>query len=235
MMRINRYLAECGVGSRRACDRLVEEGRVKINGKTAQLGQEVDETRDAVTLEGKTVRPKALHSYYMMNKPKGYVCTAHDDKGRKTVMDLLPEDCGRVFSVGRLDYDSEGLLLFTDDGDLAFRLTHPKNEIPKTYSVRIEGRADEKILARIRSGVELDGKRTKKCALRVTEETKEYTRMVITVTEGRNREIRRMFEEFGKTVVYLKRIRIGELSVGSLERGKVRRLTAEEIYYLQNL
>lgn len=234
-MRINRYLAECGAGSRRACDRMVEEGKVKVNGKTAQLGQEVDETKDTVTLEGRTVRPKAAHVYYMMNKPKGYVCTASDDKGRKTVMDLLPENCGRVFSVGRLDYDSEGLLLFTDDGDLAFRLTHPKNEIPKTYAVRIEGRADEEILSGIRAGVELDGKKTKKCALRVTEETREYTKMVITVTEGRNREIRRMFEKFGKNVVYLKRVRIGELSVGSLERGRVRRLTAEEVYYLQNL
>ncbi len=233
-MRINKYLAECGVASRRASDDLIREGRVFINGKVAALGDEVSE-KDEVTLDGAPVTRAESHRYFMLNKPKGYVCTVDDDRGRKTVMELLPSDAGRVYPVGRLDYDSEGLLLLTDDGELTFRLTHPKNEIPKTYLVRIEGSIGEQQLNKLRSGVELDGKLTKRCKIKVVETDKEYTKLHITITEGRNRQVRRMFETVGKEVVFLKRIRIGELSLGSLDRGKVRKLTPEEIFYLKNL
>lgn len=233
-MRINKYLSECGIASRRASDDLIREGRVFINGKAAALGDDVGE-KDEVTLDGTPVTRSVSHRYFVMNKPKGYVCTVEDDRGRKTVMQLLPPDAGRVYPVGRLDYDSEGLLLLTDDGELTFRLTHPKNEIPKTYLVRIEGSIGEQQLNKLRSGVELDGKLTKRCKIKVVETDKEYTKLHITITEGRNRQVRRMFETVGKEVVFLKRIRIGELSLGSLDRGKVRKLTPEEIFYLKNL
>lgn len=198
------------------------------------MGDEVSE-RDEISVDGEIVRRKQTHSYFLMNKPKGYVCTVKDDKDRKTVMSLLPDDAGRVYPVGRLDYDTEGLLLFTDDGDLAFRLTHPKNEIPKTYLVRIEGSIGEKELNRLRSGVKLDGKLTGKSKVKVVETDKQFTKLHVTINEGRNRQVRRMFEAVGKQVDFLKRIRIGDLGLGSLERGKVRRLTDAEVFYLSNL
>lgn len=233
-MRINKFLAECGVASRRGCDRLIQEGKVTVNGRRAVVGDDVSE-QDEILAEGKPVTRKAVHSYYMMNKPKGYVCTVKDDKDRKTVMDLLPEGAGRVYPVGRLDYDTEGLLLLTDDGDLAFRLTHPKNEIPKTYLVRVEGTISDKELNRLRSGVELDGKLTNKCKVKVIETDKKYTKLHVTINEGRNRQVRRMFESVGKEIEFLKRIRIGDMGLGSLERGKVRKLTVDEVLYLTNL
>lgn len=234
-MRINKYLANCGVAGRRACDKIIEEGRVKINGKICKLGDEVNENSDTVLVDGQKVSLKSKHQYYLMNKPKGYVCTVSDDRGRKTVMDLLPDGVGRIYPVGRLDYDTEGMLILTDDGDLAFRLTHPKNEIPKTYLVRVEGAVSELELNKLRAGVILDGKKTNKCTAHIIETDKKFTKINITITEGRNRQIRRMFESINKNVDFLKRIKVGDLGLGSLERGKVRKLTAEEIFYLTNL
>lgn len=205
-----------------------------VNGKKAAIGDDVSE-KDEIIVDGQPVKRKLVHSYYIMNKPKGYVCTVKDDKDRKTVMSLLPEGAGRVYPVGRLDYDTEGLLLFTDDGDLAFRLTHPKSEIPKTYLVRIEGAIGDKELNRLRAGVELDGKLTGKSKVKVIETDKQYTKLHVTINEGRNRQVRRMFECVGKQVDFLKRIRIGDLGLGSLARGKVRRLSDEEVFYLSNL
>ena len=170
-----------------------------------------------------------------MNKPKGVLSTVSDDRGRKTVMSLLPADAGRVFPVGRLDYCTEGLLLLTNDGDLSYRLTHPKSEIPKTYLARVEGTMTEKDLNRIRSGIELDGVLTKKCRAHIVETNKSYTKVHVTITEGKNRQVRRMFEAIGKNVDFLKRIRIGNLTISGLDRGEVRKLTDEEIVYLKNL
>ena len=150
-------------------------------------------------------------------------------------MDYLPPLSQRVFPVGRLDYDSEGLLLFTNDGDLANRLMHPSNEIPRTYLVRLEGTATDEQLEKIRGGVVSDGKKTKKCNLRVTETGKDYMKLHITITEGRNREVRKMFEAVGKNVDFLKRIKIGDLVLSGLDRGETRKLSAEEVYYLKNL
>ena len=234
-MRINKYLAECGVASRRACDKLIADGKVTINGKPAALGDDVDEGKDEVLFNGEPVQFSAQHQYFLMNKPKGYICSVHDEHGRKTVMDLLPAGTGRVYPVGRLDYDTEGMLLFTDDGDLAFRLTHPKNEIPKTYLVKIDGSISDAALNRLRAGVELDGRLTNKSKVTVIETDKNYTKLHVTINEGRNRQVRRMFESIGKEVTFLKRIKIGDMGIGSLERGKVRKLTAEEIFYLTNL
>lgn len=231
-MRINKYLAESGICSRRTADELIADGRVKINGKVCSVGEDVDIATDKVFLDGKPVNVVKKYDYFIMNKPKGYVCTVKDDKGRKTVMDLLPKNIERVFPVGRLDYDTEGLLLFTNDGDLTFKLTHPKNEVPKTYLVKTEKPVSDKDLSALRSGVIVDGVKTKKCNVVLIETTKQGSRLNITITEGRNRQVRKMFESIGNSVKFLKRIKIGDLKLSGLDRGEVRRLNKEEINYL---
>ena len=234
-MRINKFLAEYGVASRRHADEIIQAGRVKINGATAQLGADVQD-EDIIMIDDQPLtRQEKKQYYYLMNKPKGVVCTVSDDRGRKTVVDYLPKTGARIFPVGRLDYATEGLLILTNDGELAYRLMNPTNEIPKTYLARIEGTLTEKDLKPIRSGVELDGYLTKKCKAHIVETNKAYTKVHITITEGKNRQVRRMFEAIGKNVEFLKRIKIGQLSIGGLDRGAVRELTADEIFYLQNL
>ena len=234
-MRINKFLAENAVASRRGADEMVASGRVTVNGKVATLGLDVKEG-DEILVDGQPIASKEFTpEYYMMNKPKGVVCTVKDDRNRKTVMDFLPEGIGRVFPVGRLDYATEGLLLFTNDGDLAYRLTHPTNEIPKTYLVKLEGTLTDKDLNPLRSGVELDGVLTKKCKAHIVETHKDYTKVHITITEGKNRQVRRMFESIGKNVAFLKRISIGNLKLKGMDRGEVRKLTDEEVQYLKNL
>lgn len=234
-MRINKFLAEQGIASRRHVDEMIIAGRVTVNSVVATLGMNV-EIGDEICVDGVLVSTQEKQNeYYIMNKPKGVVCTAQDDRGRKTVMDFLPESSGRVFPVGRLDYDTEGLLILTNDGDLSYRLTHPKNEIPKTYLVKLEGTLTEKDLNPIRSGIELDGVLTKKCKAHIVETNKAYTKVHITITEGKNRQVRRMFESIGKTVAFLKRVSIGKLKLTGLDRGEVRNLTEEEVEYLKKL
>ena len=234
-MRINKFLAENGVASRRHADAMVAAGRIKINGQTASLGTDVSD-EDEVSIDDKPLeRAEKKPEYYLMNKPKGILCTAADDRRRKTVVDLLPAGAGRVFPVGRLDYATEGLLILTNDGDLAYRLTHPKNEIPKTYLARIEGTMTEKDLNRIRSGIELDGVMTKKCKAHIVETNKAYTKVHVTITEGKNRQVRRMFEAIGRNVDFLKRVKLADLTLSGLDRGEVRTLTEEEVAYLKNL
>ena len=233
-MRLNKYLAACGVASRRDCDEIIKSGRVRVNGKVASLGQDVNEG-DEVMLDNSKVSLKK-NEYYILNKPKGYLSTVEDDKGRKTVLDLLPPTVGRIYPVGRLDYDSEGLLILTTDGELAQRLTHPSNEVPKTYLVRIEGTATEATLNPIRSGIEIEGGYvTKKCKAHIVETNKEYTKIHITLTEGKNREIRKMFAAIGREVTLLKRIKVGELTLRGLDRGAYRKLTKQEVAYLMSI
>ncbi|MDY2841906.1 MAG: pseudouridine synthase [Candidatus Borkfalkiaceae bacterium] len=231
-MRINKYLAESGVCSRRAADNLIAEGVVKKNGKVCSVGEDVDIVNDKITVNGKPVSIVKNFEYYVMNKPKGYVCTVKDDKDRKTVMDLLPKNITRVYPVGRLDYDSEGLLIFTNDGDLAYKLTHPKNEIPKTYLVKTEKPVSDKDVAALRAGVTVDGVRTKKCNVTLIETNKTGSKLHVTITEGRNRQVRKMFEAVGNSVDFLKRIKIGDLKLTGLNRGETRKLTPAEINYL---
>ena len=234
-MRINKFLAEQGVASRRGADELITAGRVTVNGKPAKAGDDVSPS-DVVALDGNILSHKVKFEYYILNKPKGYVCTVKDDKGRKTVLDLLPAGAGRVFPVGRLDYASEGLLILTNDGDLAYRLTAPQSEIPKTYLVRVEGTVSQNALNRLRTGVELEkGVVTGKCKVTVVETDKTFTKLRVTLTEGKNREIRRMFEAVGSHVDFLKRVKVGELTLTGLDRGACRKLTPEEVFYLQNL
>ena len=232
-MRLNKYLAASGVASRRESDKLINEGKVTVNGKTASLGADVNED-DQIYVNGARVTIKK-NEYYILNKPKGYICSVSDEKGRKTVIDLMPVNVGRIYPVGRLDYDSEGLLILTTDGELAQHLTHPSNTVSKTYLVKIEGTITETVLNPIRSGIEIDGYITKKCKAHIVETNKEYTKIHITLTEGKNREIRKMFGAIGKEVTLLKRIKIGELSLRGLDRGAYRKLNKQEIAYLINL
>ncbi len=234
-MRINKFLADKGIASRRHADEMIAAGRVTVNGVVAVLGVNVEDG-DEVAVDGKVLElSEKKEEYYLMNKPKGVVCTVSDDRGRKTVMDMLPEGVGRVFPVGRLDYATEGLLILTNDGDLAYRLTHPMTEIPKTYMAKIEGTLTEKDLNPIRSGVELDGVLTKKCKAHIVETNKAYTKVHITITEGRNRQVRRMFEAIGRNVALLRRVSIGQLKLTGLDRGQIRPLTEQEILYLKGL
>lgn len=233
-MRINKYLSESGVCSRRAADKLIEDGEVKINGKPAKLGDDVTDD-DLVTVGGEVVSAVKKYDYYAMNKPKGYVCTVKDDKGRKTVMDLLPPGIQRVVPVGRLDYDTEGLLLFTNDGELTNKLTHPKNGVYKTYLVKVESYIPDEALKTLSRGVELDGKYTNPCKVKLIERNKLGTKLHVSINEGRNRQVRRMFEAIGFDIDFLKRISIGELTVSGLDRGDVRKLNKREIEYLKSL
>lgn len=235
-MRINKYIASSGVTSRRNADKLVTEGRVKVNGKTVtELGFDVNENNDTVSVDGKKIALINKYTYIMMYKPKGCVCSANDECGRKTVFDYVDID-KRLFTVGRLDYDSEGLLLLTNDGALAQYITHPGNEIPKSYLVKVEGDIPEADLARLRKGVKLDdGSLTARAKVRLKEIVGNVYSYDVTIFEGKNREIRRMFEAIGKEVIFLKRVAVGDLRLGGLSRGTYRYLTDKEIDYLKNL
>lgn len=272
-MRINKYLAECGVCSRRKADEYVKAGRVSVNKKIVrEVGSEVDETNDTVFVDGKKVVRITHYDYVLFNKPKGCVTTVNDErdnksgrkpvesepsrfgladardrsasatpddgkkKPRKTVMDYLDSYRDkRLYPVGRLDYDSEGLLLLTNDGDMTYKLTHPSSEIPKTYIVRIEGSIEESDLAILRKGVTVDGVKFGRCKVKVTGVENGDTRLEVIIFEGKNREIRRMFEAVEKNVVFLKRVAIGELRLGGLARGGYRELNEGEIAYLAKL
>lgn len=237
-MRINKFLAECGIASRRNCETLVTAGRVKVNGKTVtMLATDVDPEFDLVSVDEKPVKPIARHLYLALNKPKGYVCTTNDEFGRKTVMDFLEGKYPgkRIFPVGRLDYDTEGLLILTTDGDLSNRLMHPRNEIPKTYVAKIEGEIAESDLNKLRQGVILDGVKTKKCKVRLLGTENNVSRVEVVITEGRNRQVRRMFESINRDVIFLKRTAIGDIKLGGLYRGNFRELKENEIEYLKNV
>lgn len=235
-MRINKYLAECGLGSRRACEKLVLDGRVAVNDKAVtNLATDIDPEADKVSLDGKKVQAIHKHLYIALNKPKGCVTTTSDEKGRKTVLDYLPEKFKdkRVFPVGRLDYETEGLILLTTDGDTANRVMHPRNELPKTYVARIEGEISEDELETLRGGVVLDGEKTKKCKARRLESEENASRIEVVISEGRNRQVRRMFEAVGKTVTFLKRTAIGDIRLGGMGRGEARELKPAEIEFLK--
>lgn len=233
-MRINKFLAQSGVASRRDCDHLIEEGNVIINGRKASVGMEISDGDEVFVNGNKVVLKK--NEYYILNKPKGYICSVSDEKGRKTVLDLMPQGVGRIYPVGRLDYDSEGLLILTTDGELAQKLMHPSNEVPKTYLVKIEGTITEAGLNPIRSGIEIEGGYvTKKCKAHIVETNREFTKIHVTITEGKNREIRKMFAAIGRDIMLLKRIKIGELTLRGLDRGAYRKLTRQEVAYLMNL
>lgn len=235
-MRINKYLALCGVAGRRGAEKFIEQGKVSVNGKIiTEFATDVDENNDVVRLDGRILNIPQSFTYIMLHKPKGYICSNSDEKGRKTVFDLIHSD-KRLFTVGRLDYDTEGLLLVTDDGDLCKKLTHPSNEIGKTYIVKTEGKVSEIDLAALRKGVVLDdGFKTSPSDVKVLKTDDDSTRLEITIHEGHNRQIKRMLSAVGKQVVFLKRVSVGNLRLGGLKRGAFRHLKKSEVDYLINL
>lgn len=234
-MRINKFIAECGIASRRGADQLIRDGKVSINGKiTTELGIDVGEN-DVVYVNGRRVRPVNRYTYIMLYKPKGCICSSHDELDRKTVFDYINVD-KKLSVVGRLDYDSEGLLLLTNDGDLVNHLTHPSNQVPKTYLVRTEGEFSDEDIKTLKGKMDIgDGDETAGARVKLLSSGDGMSRLEITIREGKNREIRRMCESLGKNVVFLKRVAVGELRLGGLARGTYRYLTNKEVAYLRTL
>ena len=236
MMRINKFLATCGVASRRKCEELIKNGKVKVNGKIVyDLSTQVNEKKDKVLVDEQQVSFANKYVYIKLHKPKGYICSASDEKGRKTIYELIEGVSKRLFSVGRLDYNTEGLLLLTNDGDLANKLMHPSNEVEKEYIVVVEGEMKESECAILRAGVIENGKRMPKAKVEVLKYENKLTRLSVKIDEGQNRQIRRMFECIGKTITLLKRVSIGEIKLGGLARGKFKPLTYEELFYLSRI
>ena len=226
--RLQKVLARAGLGSRRACEELIDEGRVQVNGEVAVLGRRVDPEQDRVTVDGVTLPVRPGLVYYLLNKPAKVVTTAHDPEGRPTVIDLVPAE-PRVFPVGRLDWDTEGLLLLTNDGDLAHGLTHPSRGVPKTYLAEVAGVPGKAALRRLREGVDLDDGRTAPARARLAQSTPTGSALEIVIHEGRNRQVRRMCEAVGHPVRRLVRTRFGPLLDHRLAPGQWRPLTSAEI------
>ncbi|MFQ6723863.1 MAG: pseudouridine synthase [Clostridia bacterium] len=234
-MRINKYLADCGVASRRKCDELITQGKVKVNNKVVrELGLDIKPT-DVVLFENRVVRPTVRRVYYKLHKPKGYVTTASDEKGRKTVVELMRKVQERVYPIGRLDYDTEGLLILTNDGDITNILTHPKNAVKKTYIASVEGEITNQDIKTLTKGVDIGGYVTQPCSAQILDKDEKFTRVEITISEGKNHQVKKMFEVVGKTVAFLKRVSIGEIKLGGLARGEYKTLTTKEIAYLKSL
>jgi len=236
MERIQKILAKAGIASRREAERMVVEGRVSVNGKIVEtLGFKADLSRDHIKVDGKKLASSEPKVILLLNKPRGYLSTVKDPKGRPTVIDLLNNVKWRVYPVGRLDFDAEGLLLLTNDGDLAHLLSHPRFSVPKAYLVKVAGVPEEKKLMRLRRGVMLeDGEaRAVSCSLIRQREKNSWVRVV--VTEGRNHLVKRMFSAIGHTVLKLKRIEYGPVSLGDLPFGQFRYLTPGEVEKLKQI
>lgn len=235
-MRLQKFMAQCGVASRRKSEEIILDKRVKVNGLTVtELGFKVDPSKDIITVDGKLIKNKDRKVYIIMNKPKGYVTTVSDEYDRKTVLDLIKNIKERVYPVGRLDYDSSGLLILTNDGELAYRLTHPKHQVVKTYIATIKGKPDDEKLERFRHGIKIDGYITAEAEIEILNYVNEKSLIKVQIHEGRNRQIRKMCEAIGHPVVSLKRIAIGELELGTLKKGCWRFLNNEEIEYLKQI
>jgi 23S rRNA pseudouridine2605 synthase len=230
--RLQKVLARAGLGSRRVCEDLIADGRVTVNGEVAQLGRRVQPDRDAVALDGVPVVVRDDLVYYLLNKPAGYVSTASDPEGRPTVVDLVPET-PRVFPVGRLDYDTEGLLLLTNDGDLTHLLTHPRFGVVKTYLAEVEGDPSPAAVRALREGVELDDGLTAPARVNVVQRREGSAAIEIGIHEGRNRQVRRMCEAVGHPVARLVRTRIGPIADRALAPGLWRELTTDEVRALE--
>lgn len=225
-----------GVASRREADRLVEEGRVRVNGQVVtRLGIKIDEERDRVEVDGRPVKLPKNFVYLLLNKPSGYIVTMDDPQGRKTVMELLPPLPVRVFPVGRLDAESEGALLFTNDGELANRLMHPRYQVKKVYEVRLKGFVEDKDLEKLKKGVYVDGRRTAPARVEVIYRNRENSLIHLEIYEGRKHEVRKMFYALGFDVRKLKRLSIGGVSIKGLRRGFWRYLKSDEIEKLKKL
>ncbi len=236
VLRLQKYLAECGVASRRGAEALIRDGRIKVNGKTIrEMGVKIDEENDVVEFDEARVKPQTKMVYIMLNKPVGFVTTVSDDKGRDTVMSLVSDIPIRIYPVGRLDYDTEGLLLMTNDGDLTYKITHPKNNVEKTYVAEVSGNISMDTIIRLRSGVVVDGVKTSPAKVEVVGATRLGTKLKITIHEGRNRQVRKMFEAVGCVVKRLVRTEEAGLKLGHVPLGRWRKLTEPEINMLKKI
>lgn len=235
-IRLQKYLADAGIASRRKAEELIANGYISVNGRVVtQLGTKVDDKKDEILYKGKAVKIKEGHVYIMLHKPQGYVTTVKDQFDRPAVLDLVKGVKQRIFPVGRLDYDTSGLLLLTDDGDLTYRLTHPKHDVEKIYEAKLFGVPDENDMYEFKRGILIDGVKTKPASIEILKKEEKYCFVKITITEGKNRQVRKMCESIKHPVAMLKRIGIGNLSLGDLQKGKYRYLTEKEISYLKSM
>lgn len=229
MVRLQKFLAEAGIASRRASEQYIVEGRVEVNGRTVtELGTKIDPDRDKISVDGKLLRTKRK-LYIALNKPTGYICSRRDPEKRDTVGDLLPKEWAHLFPVGRLDYASEGLIFLTNDGDFSLKLTHPRYGVRKKYRVTIEGRVDQELADRFTKGISHEGEMLRAERVRVLATNNSASLLEIELAEGKNRELRRMFEVLGRIVTKLQRIQIGPIKLGELRVGRWRTLTEAEI------
>lgn len=235
-IRLQKFLSEAGIASRRKAEILIMAGKVEVNGKiVTELGTKIDTEKDVVYYNHKKVEKKQKLIYIMLHKPEGYVTTVKDQFQRPTVLDLLKTVKERVYPVGRLDYDTSGLLLLTNDGALTYRLTHPKHNIEKTYEAKLFGTPSETDILQFRRGVLIDGKKTQPAKLEILEKGEKYCTVRIIIQEGRNRQVRKMCQAIKHPVAQLKRVGTGTLYLKNLEKGKYRYLTEKEIQYLKKL
>lgn len=229
LVRLQKFMADNGVASRRKCEEMIEQGIVKVNGNTAHIGDKVDPKRDKVTVRGKKIAVTDNMRYIMLHKPRGYITTMQDEQGRKCVAELVKDVGVRVYPVGRLDRESEGMLLMTNDGAFSNALTHPTRHVPKTYRVTIRPNITDEQIAAFQDGIEIDGRMTAPASLRVIDKSEGRVVVEVILYEGRNRQIRRMFEELGIEVARLKRSAVGSIKLGMLPQGKWRDLTEDEV------
>lgn len=235
-MRIAKFMADAGIASRRKCEDIIRMGVVSVNGNYIHdPALNVDPEKDVVYVQGKKLKAIKEKIYIMLNKPSGCVSTCSDDKGRETVLDYVRDIKERIYPIGRLDFNSEGLLLLTNDGELANKLTHPSHEVTKRYYTVIDSSLTEDDVQKLSKGVMLDDGKTAPAKVKVMKSESGRTELTIIIHEGRNRQVRRMFEAIGKRVVFLKRISEGDINLGTLKKGKYRYLTSEEIAYLKSL
>jgi len=234
--RIQKIISAAGITSRRAAEDLILEGRVRVNGKVVtELGSKADPEKDHIKVDGKLINPQQPKAYIVLNKPVGYVTTMSDPEGRQTVQDLLKGVKVRVYPVGRLDYNTEGLLLLTNDGDFAHLITHPKYELPKTYLVKIKGVLNDEAINRLESGVFLTDGKTAPARVKRLRKEEANSWVEITIHEGKKRQVRRMIDHVGNSVIRLKRVRVGNLPLGNLPPGSYRHMTPEEVTMLRDM
>lgn len=231
-IRLQKYLSQCAVASRRKAEELILAGKVKVNGKVADIGDKVSPKKDEVTVSGKKIVMNKKMYYIILHKPRGFVTTMEDELGRKCVAQLVKDVGARVYPVGRLDRDSEGLLIMTNDGEFANHMTHPSKHIPKTYRVTVRPNVTEDMLTQFSVGMEIDGRMTAPAEAHILEKQENRVVLEVILYEGRNRQIRKMCEAMGLEVARLKRVSIGSIKLGMLPQGKWRELTEDEVHRL---
>ena len=233
LIRLQKYMADCGVASRRKSEELIAQGRVKVNGLVASIGDKIDPKKDTISVNGRKLTKETNYVYIMLHKPRGYVTTMSDEMDRKCVAELVADIGKRIYPIGRLDRDSEGLLLFTNDGEFANAMTHPSRHIAKTYRVSVKPAITEDQLTILTSSLMIDGRQTVPADVRIVNKEAEKTTLEIILYEGRKRQIRRLCEEAGLDTARLKRLAIGQLKLGGLKVGEYRHLTHEEVSLLK--